>query len=74
MIIISGRTYELRDRLRLLGGRYIETRKDWEFISLSQEERKELIDYGGITITDNDKTEYSAPVPQRKRIIDGTRG
>lgn len=52
MIIVSGKTYELRDRLKEMGGRWITRNKTWTFANLSSAHRAELQATVGLFVTD----------------------
>lgn len=52
MIIVSGKTFELRDRLKEMGGRWGKHDKTWQFTSLSTAHRAELQTTVGLFITD----------------------
>ena len=51
-VVVSGKTWELRDRLKSLGGRWNADSKGWEFHSLSSEHRRELIAHVGVLISE----------------------
>jgi hypothetical protein len=49
-VTVSGKTFELRDRLKSLGGRWNADTKAWEFSSLSPAQRSELKAHVGVVI------------------------
>lgn len=61
-VVVTGKTWELRDRLRTLGGRWNADSKGWEFHTLSPEHRAEFTATVGVLIHDKP----GAPIPPRQ--------
>jgi hypothetical protein len=59
-VTVTGKTFELRDRLKSLGGRWNAESKGWEFHSLSPAHRRELMAHVGVVIG-----EKSTETPKR---------
>lgn len=84
MIIITGKTFEHRDRLKDMGGRWNADNKNWEFNSLTDRQRQELKTLVGVMVSeikqqlidsdddwfdDNDDGDETVDGKQRSNII-----
>lgn len=51
-VVVTGKTWDIRDRLKSLGGRWNADNKGWEFYTLSPEHRSEFKAHVGVMIAD----------------------
>lgn len=61
-VVVTGKTWELRDRLKSLGGRWNDDAKHWEFYTLSPEHRRDFNAHVGVMISDTLPPRRATPI------------